>query len=84
MSLELTKPADVADLFVDTCRRLRDMGATRVEAFGLVACFSPMQPAPSGDPEPRSEPSSEPHIDLSPEARELQARASRIAGGARS
>jgi len=46
MSLETTRPADVADLFVSLCERLREMGATRVEGFGLVASFSLLQPAP--------------------------------------
>ena len=78
MSLELTKPADVADLFVDTCKRLRDMGATRVEAFGLVACFAPQQPAvePRKDEKPE-----EPVQLLGPEAQAIADRAKRLAEG---
>jgi hypothetical protein len=75
--MEVTKPPDVADLFVDTCRRLRAMGATRVEGFGLVASFAP--PAPASAPAPA--PSEEREPDLSPPARALEQRARELAGG---
>lgn len=75
MSAELTKPADVAALFVDTCKQLRELGATRVEGFGMVACFhvSQLAPQPASSEERRSV-HEERKPQLSQEEQEMQAR----------
>lgn len=76
--LELTKPAEVADLFVATCQRLRELGATHVSGFGLSAHFGPPSaPRPTKD----NEPSKDPLPELGVDAQELQARAAQLAGG---
>lgn len=56
-------------MFLALARELRALGATRVEAFGCVACFGP----PGNEPTPRKEP--EPGRPMSPEARALADRA---------
>lgn len=38
-AVAITTPQDVADLFVETCKRLRELGATSVNAFGCHATF---------------------------------------------
>lgn len=92
MSLVQLKPAEVADLFVDLCSRLRAMGATHVDAFGFRASFAPVHaqqqpegespatrdtaPAPEVPPDPRKQLTSD-------EAREAYDRAGKLFGGAR-
>lgn len=77
--LDLTKPADVADLFVATCKRLRELGATHVAGFGLSASFGPM-PAPASEPKDTQPDEKVPPI-TDEGALELQARARRIVEG---
>lgn len=76
-TLAVTTPADVADLFVATCERLCAMGATRVEGFGLVACFGP-KPLPSS---PRAEPEQQMPSGLTPDQQQLWMRSRSLLGG---
>lgn len=64
-----------ADLLVETCKRLRDLGAVSVKAFGCEVHFT----APVVEL-PKAEPRSEDPRKLSPEAEELRQRAVRLAG----
>ena len=82
MCVDITKPNEVADLFVALCVRLRTLGATKVEAFGCVANFA----FPTGAKEmpvavPTEPVQPEPDEPLSPEGRELRDRARQFAGG---
>lgn len=74
--MTLVLPAEAHKSFVDLCKELRSMGATRVEAFGCVASFGP---APAPPPAPREEP--EPPRFATREAAELHERARKILGG---
>lgn len=82
MSLVQLKPNEVADLFVDLCGRLRAMGATKVEAFGLSASFAlPDRATPDTTPLPR-EPRREVEEPIStPDGLDLQKRARHFAAG---
>ncbi len=79
--LDVTKPSEVADLFVELCTRLRAIGATKVEALGMSASFALPDKAPLPEMPARREPEREPEEPLTPEGRELQARARRFAAG---
>jgi hypothetical protein len=71
--MTLTPQDQVATLFLNLATELRARGATRVEAFGCVACFGPVvQPEQA-----RTEPDGK---KLGPEAKELQARAEKWFG----
>ena len=82
MCVDITKPNEVADLFVALCVRLRTLGATKVEAFGCVANFAfppSAKDAPVVVPAETAQP--DPDEPLSPEGRELRDRARQFAGG---
>lgn len=59
VTVDLTKPEDVARLFVATAQTLREMGAVRVDAFGLSAWFERPRDATSDAPVERHEQPSE-------------------------
>lgn len=78
--LTVTTPPQVADLFVATCERLCAMGATRVEGFGLVACFGP-KPVPDRE---KKEAEQQMPSGLTPDQQQLWMRSrSLLSGGAR-
>lgn len=79
--MDVTKPNEVADLFVDLCSRLRALGATRVEAYGCFAAFAPAEKAGPVDVPVVREVPREPEEPIGPEARELMQRAKYFAAG---
>ncbi len=73
--MSVVKSQEIPAMFLELTEKLRSMGATRVEAFGCVACFGP--PTQPDQPRPEKEQRA-----LSAEAKELAARAQKWAGGA--
>lgn len=74
--LEVVSADKVAERFLGMARELVALGATRLEAFGVVATFAPR-------PEPRQPLPEQREVRLSADALELQARANKWAGGDR-
>lgn len=74
---DVKKPEDVANLFIDTCARLRALGATYVSGFGLTAHFGPA-PTDDGTRREREKPAP---LDLTPDEREYVNRLRQLAKG---
>ena len=69
------------DLFVETCERLRSMGALSVSAFGMSATFEPVKPV--AVERERKEPEQEMPSGLTADEQDLWRRARGLLGGKR-
>lgn len=74
--MTVTPQTEVSELFLRFAREMREIGCTRLEAFGVVACFGPVV-VPDAPRKPEDQ------RKLTPEAQELASRADKWLGSGR-